>query len=417
MRQAINDEVKRLITDFIGGTASDLNKLDPSANQDFFLWHTWFKDIFDNGGFDIVIGNPPYVSSKEIKEEDKSKYREIYQCAKKQYDLYTLFIERGFSLASKNGILSMIVPDSIVGRSNFSHSRLLLLDKTIIRCWVHLDKVFDTADVSSLIFVSSKQVNQKYSFQYIKAASTQDWIDGNVQKCMVDTASVLQDNDLKIRINSATEEKILIKLGSYSTFDNHFILWRGEEIGRKSNCIENTENASSLPILTGSNVHRYETPSATQFIQEKNVFKSICLYKQEKILVRQLGNFINATYDAKGCVTTQSVYNVVSKESKSSTYYKCIVGILNSRLFDFIYHSISGDKQSFKRILLENIKRLPYPVISEETEKSIAEKVDLIFEKNIIEHNFDTSLIEHEIDILVYQLYNLTPEEIAEIEQ
>ena len=417
MRQAINDEVKRLITDFIGGTAADLDKLDPSANQDFFLWHTWFKDIFDNGGFDIVIGNPPYVSSKEIKEEDKSKYREIYQCAKKQYDLYTLFIERGFSLASKNGILSMIVPDSIVGRSNFSHSRLLLLDKTIIRCWVHLDKVFDTADVSSLIFVSSKQVNQKYSFQYIKAASTQDWIDGNVQKCMVDTASVLQDNDLKIRINSDTEEKILIKLGSYSTFDNHFILWRGEEIGRKSNCIENTENASSLPILTGSNVHRYETPSATQFIQEKNVFKSICLYKQEKILVRQLGDFINATYDAKGCVTTQSVYNVVSKESKSSTYYKCIVGLLNSRLFDFIYHSISGDKQSFKRILLENIKRLPYPVISEETEKSIAEKVDLIFEKNIIEHNYDTSLIEHEIDILVYQLYNLTPEEIEIIEQ
>lgn len=67
--------------------------------------------------------------------------------------------------------------------------------------------------------------------------------------------------------------------------------------------------------------------------------------------------------------------------------------------------------------MLENIKRLPYPVISEETEKSIAEKVDLILEKNIIEHNFDTSLIEHEIDKLVYQLYNLTPDEIAIIEE
>ena len=192
-------------------------------------------------------------------------------------------------------------------------------------------------------------------------------------------------------------------------------------IGIKSNVMplnrSSNENASSLPILTGNNVHRYETPSATQFIQEKNVFKSICLYKQEKILVRQLGDFINATYDAKGSVTTQSVYNMVSKESKSSTYYKCIVGILNSRLFDFIYHSISGDKQSFKRILLENIKRLPYPVISEETEKCIAEKVDLILEKNIKDQKFYISLIEHEIDILVYQLYNLTPEEIAIIEQ
>ena len=417
MRQAINDEVKRLITDFIGGTAADLDTLDPSANQDFFLWHTWFKDIFDNGGFDIVIGNPPYVSSKEIKEEDKIKYREIFQCAIKQYDLYTLFIERGFSLASKHGILSMIVPDSIVGRSNFSQSRLLLLDKTIIRCWVHLNKVFDTADVSSLIFVSTKQVSQKYSFRYIKAESTQDWIDGNEQQCMVNTAEVLQDKDLRIRINSDVEGKLLIKLNLYSTFDNYFLLWRGEEIGRKSECIENTASAISLPILTGSNVHRYEIPSPEQFIHEKNVFKSIRLYKQEKILVRQLGDFINATYDAKGCVTTQSVYNIVPKDSKSSTYYKCIVGILNSKLFDFIYHSISGDKQSFKRILLENIKRLPYPVISEETERSIAEKVDSILEKKNKEHSSDTSSLEYEIDKVVYQLYNLTPEEIAIIEQ
>ncbi len=420
MRQAINEEVKTLIRESIGGTTASLAKLekmDCSANQDFFLWHTWFKDIFDNGGFDIVIGNPPYVSSKEIKEEDKIKYREIFQCAIKQYDLYTLFIERGFSLASKHGILSMIVPDSIVGRSNFSQSRLLLLDKTIIRCWVHLNKVFDTADVSSLIFVSTKQVSQKYSFRYIKAESTQDWIDGNEQQCMVNTAEVLQDKDLRIRINSDVEGKLLIKLNLYSTFDNYFLLWRGEEIGRKSECIENTASAISLPILTGSNVHRYEIPSPEQFIHEKNVFKSIRLYKQEKILVRQLGDFINATYDAKGCVTTQSVYNIVPKDSKSSTYYKCIVGILNSKLFDFIYHSISGDKQSFKRILLENIKRLPYPVISEETERSIAEKVDSILEKKNKEHSSDTSSLEYEIDKVVYQLYNLTPEEIAVIEQ
>lgn len=208
-----------------------------------------------------------------------------------------------------------------------------------------------------------------------------------------------------------------MKLNLYSTFDNYFLLWRGEEIGRKSECIENTASAISLPILTGSNVHRYEIPSPEQFIHEKNVFKSIRLYKQEKILVRQLGDFINATYDAKGCVTTQSVYNIVPKDSKSSTYYKCIVGILNSKLFDFIYHSISGDKQSFKRILLENIKRLPYPVISEETERSIAEKVDSILEKKNKEHSSDTSSLEYEIDKVVYQLYNLTPEEIAIIEQ
>ncbi|MCQ2308296.1 MAG: hypothetical protein MJ000_12170 [Bacteroidales bacterium] len=79
MRQAVNDEVKRLIEDFIGGTASDLAKLDPSANQDFFLWHTWFKDIFDKGGFDIVIGNPPYGA--KVSEQEKNHYKRCYYSA------------------------------------------------------------------------------------------------------------------------------------------------------------------------------------------------------------------------------------------------------------------------------------------------------------------------------------------------
>ena len=68
MRHAINEEVKTLIRESLGGTTASLaklNVLDPSANQEFFLWHTWFKDIFDRGGFDIVIGNPPYFQMKK----------------------------------------------------------------------------------------------------------------------------------------------------------------------------------------------------------------------------------------------------------------------------------------------------------------------------------------------------------------
>ncbi|MBQ6096462.1 MAG: hypothetical protein IJK99_01830, partial [Bacteroidales bacterium] len=114
MRQAINDEVKRLIIDFIGGTAADLDRLDSSANQDFFLWHTWFKDIFDNGGFDIVIGNPPYGA--KYSEECKKYYKANYITAKtipgKQkgsLDTFTLFIEHGYNILKKDGNIAFIV--------------------------------------------------------------------------------------------------------------------------------------------------------------------------------------------------------------------------------------------------------------------------------------------------------------------
>ena len=71
-RELINSSVKNYIVQQGIGPAAEtrLNAIDPSANKHFFLWHTWFKDIFDKGGFDIVIGNPPYVSSKEIPEID-----------------------------------------------------------------------------------------------------------------------------------------------------------------------------------------------------------------------------------------------------------------------------------------------------------------------------------------------------------
>ena len=87
MRQAINDAVKQLITDFIGVTNDELKNLNPSANKDFFLWHTWFKDIFDNGGFDIVIGNPPYIRRTELPEKVKTLYENKYKSAKLQYDI------------------------------------------------------------------------------------------------------------------------------------------------------------------------------------------------------------------------------------------------------------------------------------------------------------------------------------------
>ncbi len=165
MRQAINDEVKRLITDFIGGNATDLDRLDPSANQDFFLWHTWFKDIFDNGGFDIVIGNPPYGAkySDECKKYYKTNYitaRTMPGKQKGSLDTFTLFIEHGYNILKKDGNLANIVPIALTSSDSLTGVHRILLDKCdnirISSYAVRPKPVFERAVVNTSILIFTK---------------------------------------------------------------------------------------------------------------------------------------------------------------------------------------------------------------------------------------------------------------------
>ena len=68
LRSAINENVRSYILNLKGCTSDIQQKLEnqPIPNDQFFLWHIYFKDVFDKGGFDIVIGNPPYINAIEL---------------------------------------------------------------------------------------------------------------------------------------------------------------------------------------------------------------------------------------------------------------------------------------------------------------------------------------------------------------
>ena len=95
----------------------DLSGIDIMANQHFFLWHTWFDEVFNRSsgrnGFDIVIGNPPYLRIQGIRDVNPSladALVNLYECATASFDLYVVFIELGLSLASHSGIVNYIAP-------------------------------------------------------------------------------------------------------------------------------------------------------------------------------------------------------------------------------------------------------------------------------------------------------------------
>lgn len=373
MRQAINDEVKRLITDFIGGTATDLADLDPSANQDFFLWHTWFKDIFANGGFDIVIGNPPYVV---VEANGIYGNYETESC----YDLYAYFFERAVKLLNSNGILSFITSSLYVKGIKYTSLRSFLQNNTsLIAFRIEGDDVFKNAGIPTATFIAKKTKGQ-WRFE-----------------------DLYMDKSLTEKIRKGTTP-----LSSVSS------IMRGFEIGRNM-----VDTSGQYKFLTGSDVSKYCYNKLSYISQSvlTAFSKDIKYFSKERILLRETGSFLTAVYVGNETIySNRSLYSILITDKTLSTKY--VLALLNSSLLQWYYSNMfKGDTELFPKIRIAQAKQLPIIKVTAEQQQPIVELIDKILAQKQSSPNADTSSLENEIDKLVYQLYNLTPEEIAVIGQ
>lgn len=413
---AIREELEGMIADLSGFGSDDARQLvawnpyDQNASSPFFdaEWMFGVKD-----GFDVVIGNPPYVSSKELKSEDKALYRRYFATANNQMDLYSLFIELSTKLIKPNALSSFIVPDSLIGRSNFSSTRYEIICKRTILNWIHINDVFESANVSSVIYLFRNEQLKDYSFEYTKADNVTQWKAGEGETIVVRKSVVEKAEFYKVCFSSEVETDLLVKINNTDKLSSIIKVWRGEEIGRKSSLISFYPTTNDRPLLAGDNVHRYEPVTWNRYIDNDDVGKSN--YEKPKILIRQLGSCINATLDLDGCVTLQSIYNLALQNGNVQTL-KYVLGLLNSKLYDFIYNKISGDKQTFQRIILENVKQLPIPTATPSQQQPIITMVDKILAAKKTNSQADTGAWEREIDGLVYELYGLTEDEVKVVE-
>ena len=268
--------------------------------------------------------------------------------------------------------------------------------------------------MASIIYVFRNEFLKDYTFDYVKAENVQQWKEGKVDSVTIQKSVIEQTDGYKVNFSTEEENNLLFKIYAQKRKDGILKMWRGEEMGRKSSLISFAKSKNYKPLLAGDNVHRYESISYSRYIDGENVGKNN--YDRPKIIIRQLGTCINATLDLEGCITLQSIYNIVV-DNDNITFLKFILGLLNSKLYDFIYNKASGDKQMFQRIILENIKQLPYPDVTKEKQKPIVDLVDAILAKKKQNHQADTSVEEKAIDQLVYQLYGLSKEEINLIEK
>jgi len=393
-----------------------------------FSWQGAFPEIFKNGGFDCVIGNPPYVSVKEINKENTSYYTPKYEAGKGQSDLYSLFIERGISLLSPNGFFSYIVPDSLNDRSNFINTRKQLLEKTFLRKILTLNNVFRQANVGSTIFVTSKIKNN--SVELIRSKNLTTFVNKEFQIKKTTVKKLKNNDNYNFLFVDNFEKQIIKKIFAHTKLSELTFLGRGEELSKKSPTLKLRATKTTLRFLSGEGFDRYLIKQCGYYIEKKDVKKNIEKLYGEKIIVRQVGKKITATVDEEKFVTPQSVYTIVPN---SELEIKYLLALLNSKLFDFIYQKKYKTKEIFPRILLENLKELPIKVIDPQNKTEKQKHDEIIKYVDILLYCYNElqslTLREHiellqqrieytidKIDAIVYELYGLTAEEIGVVE-
>lgn len=164
LRTDIADIVKQQLVE--QGLSIDFEDLDLSANNQFFLWHTWFHDVFSRPskeGFDIVIGNPPYVQLQNNKGLLAKKYKDSnYKTFASEGDIYCLFYERGWQLLKENGHLCYITSNKWMRAGYGKKTREFFAKKTNPMLLIDFAgvKIFESATVDTNILLFSKSSNR-----------------------------------------------------------------------------------------------------------------------------------------------------------------------------------------------------------------------------------------------------------------
>jgi len=439
------------------GKISELGKIQEfkkSRIKPFFLWKLHFADVFEQkGGFDIVIGNPPYVSAWNINPTEKANYEKIYTSALGHYDLYLLFIEKAIGILKEKGTMTLITSNKFMSQAYGEGVRKILLKNRIIEI-INFDyNAFETATVETAVLLVKKeyQIDNKINILDIKNKINSLSLEERKQTYQ----SFFENLELNnFRIN-LTEEKIelikKIRIGSFRVDDICYVTKGAEihnskeKIGKDEFIFENKDKEDYKKYTEGKYIDKYIIKKVIylNYTPEKHkapIFPE--LFESEKLILKNVigDSGIQAVYDLQGlynndalinCVpyyllqglSYSQVKNKVKKENVALSKIfslKYMISVLNSSLMTWYYEELLGFGLHFYP---NHLKQLPIKKAIEIEQKPFIELVDKILNitktedylKNI-ERQTEVKKLEHQIDELVYKLYDLTPEEIEIVE-
>ena len=390
---------------------TDWNPYDQLKAAPFFD-PDWMFGITD--GFDIVIGNPPYISVRTKSFDSKLKpiYKELYQLAVGQYDLYTLFIELAERELTEDGILSFIIPTRMLSNENFMAARQFLMTRMPLIKYVNAQRPFD-ANVEANIMVCKRNEqapnviaetldNESNTFSYLASIPF-----GSISNMPFSIFPFVFNQEVlnvlfKIQLNHQGEnlsDYIEITRGFECGYDD-------QRIGRGKYKFIYAETIE--PYVLGKQEEIYCNPDFSNSSKYKTEDVFCC---RPKLLTKFCSNEIKFAIDDLGYCNTNSVYNCAFKRNRDKELFY-LLGILNSKLITFWFNTAFLNIDSiFPHIQKNQLESIP--IHSGATSHN---EISKLTREICIKKRKDTSDLENQIDILVYLLYKLTYDEVRIID-
>ena len=378
------------------------------AGELAFDWEKEFPQVFENGGFDIVVGNPPYVDIKSLNSVEVKYYFKRFLTTENRVNLYSIFIEKGIEILSKNGILSFINPNSMLVNDSYAKLRDLIFSK--ITHIVKLpDNIFEEAKVETIIFEIKNSENKINVVDVIKYNKSEKIVSIDENKIIKIYKSDWDTEKKHFNIYISKKEKEILnkienenlKLEDIADFTlgiTPYDKYRGhdEETIKKRLFHSDTKIDSTYkPLITGENIQRYfidnKIKEYIKYGEWLGAKREERFFNEPRILIRQIISGkpprIYAGYTEESLYFTQIGFGIISK--KESINNKYILVILNSLLMNF-YHKymyLDLEKDLFQKILIANCKKLPIREISLEAQQPFIEKANkmLFLNKNLQE--------------------------------
>ena len=429
LRERIINNVKQQLKE--NNINVDFGDLDLSGNDQFFLWHTWFHDVFSKGGFDIVIGNPPYFVYQESHVGEIRELRGIHEykiAFGGKLNAYKLFIANSLNmLCLKNGIMCVICQNSLLADRQATELRKHILNNCQI---ISIDsfperdskkkRVFESVKMSVCVPIVRNTCSDKYFDVFI-------WDDKNKKSGLItrfNREEILSMDKFEYAIPRLKAEytPIIIKL------------IKNKGIGLK--CFEGelnmtfhrkyfTSDRRNPIILKGAAIQRYyytlqmsqgeiEYLDENAYLSDIGASEKAMHHKFTRIAMQGMTGAndkvrIVMSIVPEGFYLANSCNYVFAPEGFD---LKALLGILNSRLVNWYFRCFSTNSN----VNGYEIDNLPIPCVHQEKQETIRVKVEEVMEIKRANPLVDTTILEAEIDSLVYQLYSLTEEEIRIVE-
>jgi type I restriction-modification system DNA methylase subunit len=370
---------------------------DPTvAGDKAFNWHEAFPQVFEKGGFDVVIGNPPYVRLRESYEAEKSFFLKNYKTAVYQIDLYILFIERGISLMNINGFTSSIIPNAWLNNLFQIEARRFILNNTSINEIVAMpSKTFEQANVDTII-VSLSAINEYKHSTLLKFENSTFIEVGHVHQ-----KTWLENENLLINISSDININILLEKIIKDTTPLESIAYIGRGVGVYHKRVGHTKelidadpyqstyikDETFVPYIRGKSVTawnlRWNNDSYISYGKWLAEPREPKFFEGERIILRQIpSDRLIATYIDKHFIIDQSVF-ISRFYEDTNVKPKYVLALISSKLFSFYFRNLYSEfDELFPKVKLQHFKNLPIKVVLEENQQPFIVKADQMLSLN-----------------------------------